>query len=171
MQSELVRRTIRISVFAVMFGVTVLPPVQAQQHEVGHWLGLYSIGLVSGQTFRVSVPNLPDPDLPGPSPGPLRVAVRAFDRDGRSLADAELEVPLGQTRFFDLDRDAIPLDGEDRTGRVQVAVQLFFTGKLKVSCNELPSVGGGEIVDKGTGKTASIAIPNLIEIRKGGREG
>ena len=170
MRSFLAQRIVRFGMLAALLGVGVVPPILAQQHEVGHWYGLYSVGLVRGQAFQISIPNLPAPDGRGQLAGPLRVSVRALDQDGHSLAEAELEVPLGQTGFFKLDRDALPRDGELSTGRVQVAVQLFFVGKLKVSGNQLPSVGSAELVDKETGKTAAIAIPNLIEARKGSNE-
>jgi hypothetical protein len=169
MQSVLQRWFIRFGMLALLVP-GVVPSLSAQEHEVGHWFGLYSVGLVRGQAFRISIPNLPPPGVPERSAGPLRVFVRAVDQDGRVLAEAELEAPLGQTVHFDLDRDAIPRAGETLTGRLQVAVQLFFVGKLKVTGNLLPNVGSAEIVDKETGKTAAIAIPNLIEARKGGTD-
>lgn len=165
MRSRGVRQILALGALGVLLGVMVPGGREPAAAQIRDQL-LYTIGFVPGQILRLSVATPPD-STGGASPRePLRVEVRAFDQDGNVLIETGIELRPGQIRIIDLDRDAIALAGEDGTGRVQVGMQLFFTGKLKLKTGELPAAPALEIVDKSTGKTAAIAIPSLLQSTK-----
>jgi hypothetical protein len=85
-----------------------------------------SVGLVRGQSIRVTIVNLvepPDPDAPpNPEIDPCW-RVMLVDAEGRSVADSgDLELPPGRTRTFSVDRATLRRDEgpEERAGRIRL---------------------------------------------------
>ena len=103
-------------------------PARACDHRDGPVISAYScgygsIGLVHGQSLRVTLANLIE--LEGREQNPVEVfaRVRLYDAQGRVIAQsAELRIPLNQFRSFYFNRAALPFPGEPGTGRLQMRV-------------------------------------------------
>src|SRR5512134_3591636 len=83
-----------------------------------------SVGIVAGQTIRVSVASarLQEPQVPD------KVRIRLFDTAGNVVADSEEQVlPALQTVIFDVDRDELPEGGDPGTGRFQLRATVVVT--------------------------------------------
>lgn len=118
----------RLIAGAVLLGLAAFAPAaQAQTRENPKLRYRFaSVGLVPGQSVRVSLVNLtepPDPDAP-PNPA-IDPCWRVFlvNAEGRTVADSgDIELPPGRTRTFTVDRRKLDVASEDRTGRAQVRV-------------------------------------------------
>jgi hypothetical protein len=78
-----------------------------------------SVGIVPGQTLRITVASLRTAEE---QPPPINDRVRLFllDAQGRRIADSGArELPAVQMEWFSVDRDRLPA-GEPGTGRLQV---------------------------------------------------
>jgi hypothetical protein len=119
-------------------------------------------GIVPGQTLRVSLFN---PLSSGSEAGSDAQSksfsghVKVFDASGNLIAQsADLVVAPGEFRYFDFNRDSLPLPGEPGTGRLQVRTEARFSRTNPV---QLPNVvevferGSYEVIDNSTGRTAA----------------
>jgi hypothetical protein len=117
-------------------------------------------GIIPGQAARISVAHLADPR----SVEPLYFQCKVFDQNGALLFQSErLETPPGQFRYLDIFRRDLNVDGEPKTGRVQMSMAVFVFlphgRKSDVSIT-------GEVLDEQTGETAynwGYAILPFIE--------
>lgn len=111
-----------------------------------------SIGLVSGQTLRISVVN---PNAPERGGEPVRAQTCIYDSTGRLIAKTEeTSIPAGQFRSFDFNRDDLPLSGEAGTGRLQLrgVVQVSFSdGSVRTLSKSFPV--SMEVIDNRSGST------------------
>ena len=115
-------------------------------------------GIARGQTLRLTASNGNEPASPG---GGGRVLAQAilFDAHGATIAESrEVDIPPGEFRSFDFDRDQLSLEGEPATGRVQARSQIRYRFFSIVDRTQLsrPSI---EIIDNNTGMTV-IAMPD-----------
>jgi hypothetical protein len=127
-------------------------------------------GLVRGQTLRLTASNRNEPGSRGGSE-PVRATATLFDAHGRPIAQsAEVEIPAGEFRSIEFDRDDLPLAGEPGTGRVQVHSQVRYRMFTIVDRTQL-SPPSSEILDKSAGMTTAIvAGGNEDESLKSGFE-
>jgi hypothetical protein len=120
----IVGRLVPAAAVAALSLFTLASPIQAQTRENTKLrYSFASVGLVPGQSVRVTLVNLVEPPDPGAPPDPTidpcwRVLL--VDPEGRQVADSgDIELPPGRTRTFTIDRLKLGA-GETRTGRIQV---------------------------------------------------
>ena len=117
-----------------------------------------SIGMVPGQTLRVSALN--PPSARGDDGERLNVQVTLLLSDGQVIAQSdEITLEPGQFHFFEFKRADLPLAGESG-GRLQVHARVIWD-KLRLR-REFPSLV--EIVDESTGKTRAMLPQKPKEI-------
>ena len=122
--------------------------------------GDYLIGVVPGQTLRVSAFNPFAPSAPGEDgrKSKMLFAVTVLLSDGRVVAQSdEVTLEPGQFHSFDFKRADLPLTGEPG-GRLQARV---IWRKLQLK-TEFPSAV--ELVDDSTGKTTVLISQKPKEI-------
>jgi hypothetical protein len=122
-----------------------------------------SVGLVRGQTARISVFN-DDPEQP------LRAELKLFDAEGNQLAQRGIVVPPRRFRYMDVNRDDIALPGESPTGRLQESVSINFT---KIATDHEPELPGLtpvplEIVQDGRDVAIVLLVPAIQKVREAG---
>jgi hypothetical protein len=117
------------------------------------------LGLTYGQSLRVSVAH---PNRDGQRQT-LRARIVLSDPSGTVLAQSdELSVPPGAFRSYEFPRTALPVTGENPTGRVQMAANVFL---------KFDSVTRGEVavilelVDNSTGRTIGLLLPAIQVVR------
>ena len=114
-----------------------------------------SLGLAPGQTLRLTALNGNDPGSRGGSE-PVHALATLYDAHGSPIAQsAEVEIPAGEFRSIEFDRDDLGLAGEPGTGRVQVRSRIRYRFLAIVDRTQL-SPPSSEILDKSTGMTAAI---------------
>lgn len=125
-------------------------------------------GLVRGQTLRLTGSNGNDPGSRGGSE-PVHALATLFDAHGNPIAESvEVEIPAGEFRSIEFDRDDLSLAGEPGTGRVQVRSQIRYRFLSIVDRTQL-SPPSSEILDKSTGMTTAIVSGcNLTDPLKSG---
>ena len=112
-------------------------------------------GLARGQTLRITGSNGNDPGSRGGSE-PVFAMATLYDAHGGPIAQsAEVEIPAGEFRSIEFDRDELQLAGEPGTGRVQVRSQIRYRFLSIVDRTQL-SPPSSEILDKSTGMTTAI---------------
>jgi hypothetical protein len=113
-----------------------------------------SVGLVPGQTLRVTVAsqrasNPPDPD---------RVRILLVDDKGRIVADSgALLLPAVQSQSFDVPREAVERSGEEGTGRIQLRAIVTLSNERTLPID--PCRPGLEVIATATGQTAFVLPP------------
>jgi hypothetical protein len=129
-----------------------------------------SVGLAPGQTLRLTGLNGNDPGSRGGSE-PVHALATLYDAHGSAIAQsAEVEIPAGEFRSIEFDRDDLALAGELGTGRVQVRSHIRYRGLAIVDRTQL-SPPSSEILDKSTGMTTAIVNDcNVDDPRKPGSE-
>jgi hypothetical protein len=116
------------------------------------------IGIVPGQTLRVSAMNPFDPSVGDDRKFKMLFAVTVLGADGTVIAESdEITLDPGEFHFFNFKRSDLPVSGEPG-GRLQARV-MFNKLKLKT---EFPS--SVEIVDESTGKTTVMMSQKPKEI-------
>lgn len=123
---------------------------------VNHW----AVGLIPGQTLRVSVAN---PNVAAPAVGQgesIRAQVQLYDARGNLIAQsAEMTIPAGQFHSFDFNRNAIPLAGELGTGRVQTRAQVRYRPfQLLDRTRAIGHPASIELIDNSTGRTTAVWV-------------
>lgn len=142
---------------------------QAHTRQVTVIQDMVSVGIVPGQTLRITVLN------PEDSGASFRGHIKIFDGSGTLLFQTpDAEIAPGEFHPFDVDRADIALPGEVRTGRYQVHARL--TGLRSASATEpggprskaridrLPA--SLEIIDNDTGKTTGMLLPAIQKVRQ-----
>lgn len=85
-----------------------------------------TLGLVPGQTLRVSVSNPSPRGVPAPLAAVSRIHV--LDERGRPAATSPaLEVAPGQTRTFSVTRESLAVPGDPATGRLLVRSEIYLS--------------------------------------------
>jgi hypothetical protein len=116
------------------------------------------VGIVPGQTLRVSAMNPFEPSAGDGRKFKMLFAITVLDADGRVIAESdEITLDPGEFHFIDFKRADLPVAGEPG-GRLQARV-MFTKLKLKM---EFPS--SVEIVDESTGKTTVMLSQKPKEI-------
>jgi hypothetical protein len=116
------------------------------------------VGLVTGQSLRVSARNPFDPSVGDGRKFKMLFAVSVLLADGRVIAESdEITLDPGEFHFFEFKRSDFPVSGETG-GRVQARV---IYAKLRLQ-TEFPS--SIEIVDGSTGKTTLLLPQKPKEI-------
>lgn len=172
---------IRFSLIVLLIGIAALSTVQTQaQTEQTRQITLIQdlapVGLVYGQTLRISAHNPLAPAAPGADGREFKMlfAVTILDADGRVLARGdEIMLDPGEFHSFDFNRANLPLAGEPSTGRLQVRGEIrrrFVSGiAARISQGELDNFFSVvELVDNSTGKTLTAA---LLEKETSARQG
>ena len=121
-------------------------------------------GLARGQMLRLTASNGNEPGSGGGSE-PVHALATLFDAHGNPLAESgEVEIPAGEFRSIDFDRDDLHLAGEPGTGRTQVRTQVRYRFFSLVDRTKLspPSI---EIIDKSNGMTTVAASPDRANDR------
>lgn len=132
-------------------------------------------GLKAGQTLRATGVNA---ILSDGSVRFVRAHVKVFDSRGNVLCQTEeVEIPAGGFHSFDINRDDIPLAGEPRTGRVQIRLEMIFTGGVSVPTGQDEEPGAGnfpatlELVDNNSGGTImALLLPAVQSAREAARK-
>ena len=120
----------------------------------------HSIGIVPGQTLRVSALNPPSAPGEDGERFKLQVSVTLLLTDGMVIAQSdEITLRAGQFHSFDFKRSDLPLAGEPG-GRLQVHARVIWN-KLQLK-TEFPS--SVELVDESTGKTTVLSSQKPKEI-------
>lgn len=138
------------------------------------------VGLVPGQTLRVSVPGLEQPEedsADGPQRVKLVARAKVFDgRGGVIYQTPEADIPAGGFHSFDINRADIAVAGEPRTGRLQVRVEIVISaapardeaGGTRARVDKLPRATL-ELVDNDSGKTTAMLLPAVQAAREAAR--
>ena len=138
------------------------------------WIDVGSpVGIVPGQTLRISVFNPLEPAPPGDNGRKYKIlfALTILDAHGQVIAHTD-EVTLDPKEFhsFDFKRADLPLSGEPGTGRLQVRSEIrrrFFAGiASRISQGEFP--GALELIDNSSGKTM-LLLPAVQASRSAAR--
>ena len=109
-------------------------------------------GLARGQTLRITVPNGNEQESRSGSL-PVRAQATLFDAQGNPVDQSpEVEIPPGEFRSIDFDRDDLPLAGEQGTGRLEVRSQIRYRFLAIVDRTQL-SPPSEEIIDMSSGMT------------------
>jgi hypothetical protein len=138
------------------------------------WIDIGSpLGIVPGQTLRITVLNPLAPAPPGEDGRKYKMlfAPLILDADGRVIARSdEITLDPGQFHSFDFQRADLPLAGEPDTGRLQVRSEIrarFFPG-IAARIPQGKIHGAVELIDDATGKTV-VLQPRSFQIVSAGR--
>jgi hypothetical protein len=129
------------------------------------------MGIVPGQTLRLTLSNPPSFGSMAQRK-PLIGRAKFFDGSGNQIAQSdESVIPPGESRSFDLNRDALALPGEMGTGRLQsrgswsLIVRDASTLQGRASGRVVASF---ELVDNLTGKTEVLSGQECLVFFLGG---
>lgn len=126
--------------------------------------GANYLGIVPGQTLRVTMFN---PSEPGSPAGrePLRARVKLYDAHGNLIAEsAEVRIAAGQFHSFDFNRADLPLAGEPGTSRAEIRTTALWGVRARHSFGPDDIPASLEIVDNGTGQTTAALSSKPKEI-------
>jgi prepilin-type processing-associated H-X9-DG protein len=161
---------IRYCMIVLLIGLVVLAAGRANaQNRPRNEIHLESLswGMSSGQTARVSVVNFVFLDGSVRSNDPVIARIQLLDTEGEVIAQSdEIRVAPGQTRFWDVPRELLPV-GEP-TERLQVRTRILVTtGSFDVDRNRPPLAPRVELIDSGTGRTVMMfnAFANFGDIK------
>jgi len=108
------------------------------------------VGLARGDTLRYTAFN-PLKTESGERNEPIRLRLQLYDSRGNVIAEnAAVEIPPGEFRFVDFNRDDLPVAGEPGTARAEVRTQALWGVRIRHRFNVTSSL---EIVDSSTGTT------------------
>ena len=144
--TKLIAITMAVAAMAVVGSIWT---TQAQGRlYVATDVGIY--GFVPGETARFSVAY---PSTTEEGTEPVRVQAYIYDSTGRLLSQTDpVELLPGQFRYFDINRDDLPLAGEEGTGRLQArgVIQVAF---MDGSVRNVKLPVSMEVMDNRTGAT------------------
>jgi hypothetical protein len=108
------------------------------------------VGLARGDTLRYTAFN-PLKTESGERNEPIRLRLKLYDARGNVIAEsAAVEIPPGEFRFVDFNRDDLPVAGEPGTARAEIRTQAIWGFRNVIPINVTTSL---EVVDSGTGAT------------------
>jgi hypothetical protein len=122
------------------------------------------MGIAPGQTLRITLSNPPSAGSKARRK-PIVGRVKFFDESGNLISQSdESVIPPGESRSFDLDRDALSLPGETGTGRLQTRgswslIPRDTSGQVMASF---------ELMDNLTGKTVVLSGHECLVFFLGG---
>jgi hypothetical protein len=126
------------------------------------------MGIVPGQTLRVTLFNPPASEA-APQDDPVNGHVKVFDRSGNLIAQSPGQIiPPGESRSFDFNRNALPIQGETAANRAQVRIKPFFNFESTRLSRVLASF---EVIDNNSGKTVTMAGQQCMVFYLGGIPG
>ena len=148
------------------------PPVQQaaaagpEIEEVRFVFHTVSWGMVRGQTARFNVGNLNDLNSRGPMSATVGCSVALYDAHGNTIAESEqIEIPPGQFRSIDFNRDSLELTGEPDTGRVQTRGEIkVFVHVIHDSSSNADFPSSIELVDSTGHTTLLMSKPKEIVV-------
>ena len=154
------RRIVGWLVPTAVLGLALLAfPVHAQAADGSVRYSFASVGLIPGQSVRVTIVNLADPPEPEAPPDPaIDPCWRVFlvDAEGRVVADSgDIELPPGRTRTFTVDYLRLGRAGNARTGRIQVraVVEVENDNDLTDPPEPIKLRPTVEVINSATGRT------------------
>lgn len=108
------------------------------------------VGLARGDTLRYTAFN-PLKTEAGERNEPIRLRLKLYDARGNVIAEsAAVEIPPGEFRFVEFNRDELPVAGEPGTARAEIRTQALWGVRTLHRFNVTSSL---EIVDSSTGTT------------------
>lgn len=133
--------------------------------DLGDAVNDFVVGIASSQRIRVTLFNPGDPgsdSLPNTPSGHVKI----FDKSGSQINQSiNLEIPAGELRSFDFDRNELAIAGDPGTGRAQVRIQPFYS----FSSTRLMRAGVSiEVIDNHTGKTVVLSGHECLVFYLGG---
>jgi hypothetical protein len=154
-------KVIRYSMIIVLIGLVAMAAGRANAQTDQKYIELlsYSLGIAPGETARISVTlrRLANPEQP-----PINARIQLLDTEGRMIAQSgEIKVDPGQIRFWDAQRNMIPVSGEPGTGRLQLRIRMLVTTSSMDFDPEslMPTI---EIIDGITGRTLHNAGKHFL---------
>ena len=107
-------------------------------------------GLVRGDTLRYTAFN-PIKTESGERNEPIWLRLKLYDAHGDVIAEsAEVEIPPGEFRFVDFNRDDLVVAGEPGTARTEIRTQALWGLRTRYRINVTTSL---EVVDNTTGSS------------------
>ena len=108
------------------------------------------VGLARGEMLRYTAFN-PLRTESGERNEPIQLRLKLYDADGDVIAEsAEVQIPPGEFRFVDFNRDDLVVAGEPGTARTQIRTQALWGLRTRYRINVTTSL---EIVDSTTGSS------------------
>ena len=166
MKLTIVKRQIILSFVTLM--LIGLSSQATAQNETKHIeLLSYSLGIIQGQTARISITlrRLANPRL---ADEPISARFQLLDTEGEVIAEsAEIRVRPGQTRFWDQPRSVLPASTEP-AGRLQVRVRVLVTtqssavdrSSLMPTIEVIDTITGGTVYQMGKRFLIFVPTPN-----------
>jgi hypothetical protein len=167
------RHIIHYNLVVLLVGIAALSTVQTQAQtqqtrQISIIQDMAPVGLAYAQTLRISEFNPNDPQAPGADGRKYKMLLAFLILDGSVVAQStEIVLPAGEFRFFDLDRAALNLAGENSTGRIQLRVRVRLLITLPSADRTHPDTDfpfSLELVDDATGKTTVMVSKKPKEI-------
>jgi hypothetical protein len=129
------------------------------------------VGIVPGQSLRVTLYNPPS-FRPKARRSPVTGRVNFFDGSGSLISQSdESVIPPGESRSFELDRDALSLPGELGTGRLQSRASFRLMAR-DASARQARAPGrvvaSFEVIDNVTGRTVVLSGSECLVFFLGG---
>ena len=108
------------------------------------------VGLARGEMLRYTAFN-PLRTESGERNEPIQLRLKLYDAHGDVIAEsAEVQIPPGEFRFVDFNRDDLVVAGEPGTARTQIRTQALWGLRTRYRINVTTSL---EIVDSTTGSS------------------
>lgn len=108
------------------------------------------VGLARGDMLRYTAFN-PIKTESGERNQPIRLRLKLYDAHGDVIAEsADVEIPPGEFRSVDFNRDDLPLAGEPGTARAEIRTQAIWGVRNVIRINVTTSLA---VVDSSTGAT------------------
>jgi hypothetical protein len=129
------------------------------------------VGIAPGQTLRITLSNPPSSGSKAKR-NPVIGRVKFFGESGNLIAqNDESVIPPGESRSFDLDRDALSLSGETGTERLQARVSWSLMARDASTRRPNTSrrvAASFELIDNLTGKTVVLSGQECLVFFLGG---
>jgi hypothetical protein len=119
------------------------------------------VGLARGDLLRFTAFN-PLKTESGRPNEPISLQLKLYDAHGHVIAESpQVEIPPGEFRSIDFNRDELPVPGEPGTGRAQV----LYNVRYVLRDRNIFAATSLEIVDSSTGRTTVLSSePKLKHI-------
>ena len=119
------------------------------------------VGLARGDMLRFTAFN-PIKTEAGQRNEPISLQLKLYDAHGDVIAEsAQVEIPPGEFRSIDFNRDELPVAGEAGTARVQLRTIPLWGVRSRIRLFVATSL---EIIDNNTSKTRFVILnANLVD--------